>query len=61
MKIHSIRVVFESGPSDSSDEPALITCDFSEGKWTMDRPIYSRLLVVLHESWKVLRNGLKGE
>lgn len=36
-----------------------IEATFKNGEWTIDGPIYSRILLALHDVWKRLRQEVK--
>lgn len=67
MKIISVKIVFESEEhteesgelGNSVPRSRLITANFRDGEWSIDGPIYSRILLALHEVWQRLRQEVK--
>lgn len=64
MKIESITIVFED--KDHTDETKelsvfsrRIVAEFKNGEWSIDGPVYSRILLALHEVWQRLRQEVK--
>lgn len=67
MKIISVKIVFENEehtedlgePGNFVPRSRLITANFRDGEWFIDGPIFSRILLALHEVWQRLRQEVK--
>lgn len=64
MRVESIKIVFRDVKNTEETRggnilPKDIVASFENGEWTIDGPLYSRILLALHEVWQRLRQEVK--